>query len=182
MKVLSLEAEKLIRKALDYILYFEKFAFAQRLLNKAIKIYPEHPRAHSLKGDIYLLKGEVKKALKFYTKALEFDPKNPKILANIANCYDASQEYKLSLKYVNSAFSHMEERYTKIYPSIYEIKLNALIKLGKISLADKTLDASCKKLFQEDSEWLKTNFRPIIQNRLRNKKHSSGLKVVSGQF
>lgn len=182
MKVLSLEAEKLVRKAVDYILYFEKFAFAQRLLNKAIKICPKHSRAYSLKGDIYLLKGEVKKALKFYVKALEYDPKNPKILANIANCYDSIQDYKLSLKYVNSSFSHMEERYAKIYPSIYEIKLNALIKLGRISLADKTLEASGKKLFHDDCNWLRTNFRPIIQSRLRNKKHSSGLKVVSGQF
>ena len=55
---------------------------ALELFDKAIELDETATLAYANKGTLYSIRGEYKKAVAFYDKALEFDPKNIQILEN----------------------------------------------------------------------------------------------------
>jgi tetratricopeptide (TPR) repeat protein len=87
----------------DSFLYIGNYRGAVICLEEAFGIHPEVSLAFEI-GNIYLFEKQYENALKYYKKALNLNPKSPKVLFNAAKCFDMLRLYDKAADYRKQAF------------------------------------------------------------------------------
>lgn len=174
--VINIKSEVLFREAEDDLYYFNNLRKAELKLKQAIEYTPSHIKSIILYADIYFLKGNFKKAVSLYLTANNLKQYDFKIIASIANCYNALRNYYESLKYCNDALSVVKNDNFALYTQVIELKINNLIALGKYEDANRT--------FLQSRELLRQNLISSIYDslnekiKIHQKLSFSGLKIV----
>lgn len=70
-----------------------KIAFAEKILNKAVELYPEDEIAQLNLGQLYFNNGKTCKAIKCYERVLELKPNNINVLNNLFLLYRLVMDY-----------------------------------------------------------------------------------------
>ncbi|VAW68057.1 hypothetical protein MNBD_GAMMA09-2392 [hydrothermal vent metagenome] len=84
------------------LLHFKKNEYAEslKLVNKAIELNPEQAQAYNLRGQIYIINGNINKAKDDYLKAVKIKPAYKNAQYNLALLYDIYlQEIELAIKH-----------------------------------------------------------------------------------
>lgn len=175
--IINLKSEILFREAEDDFFYFNGLSSAERKLQTAIKLTPNHIKSIVLLADICFIKGKIKKALKLYIQADFISGNNPKIIAAIANCYYSLQMYNLAIKYSQSALKLIKGSNFELHSQIIEIKINALYELKRYKRAFYLYNIYKNNFYGENSICL--NYNELKEKLdLREKLNRSKLKVV----
>lgn len=178
--IINLKSEILFREAEDCFLYFNETKKAVKKLNEAIKISPLHHKSLTLKGDICFITGKIDEALELYKRAEDSFKNNSRILASIATCLEAKEDYLNALSYCDKAFLLINEHNCQIYLSLYELKTSILLKLKRYEQAKKFINKAKYDLSFDEITALK-NHKEIInlKLKLKNKLKVNNLKVLS---
>ena len=172
LKVINIKSETLFREAEDDFYYFNNVNSALKKLKEALKLTPYHKKSLILAGDIYFIKGQLKKALKLYINAYKINSDETKIQASICNCYYALKDYDNALKYCNKALKESEYENTLLYSQLTEIKINILIELKQYNSAYKIFTSWQTAEKNTNFEFIKEKIE--LQNKLKH----SRLKIV----
>lgn len=180
VNLLNLTAERLFRQAEDEFFYFSDSKKSLTLLNKILKTNPQMVKAIILKADIKLMQNKFKEAQELYEKAVVLNHKNPRALSSLAACLDMTGNYSLALKYCHLAFREMTIFYMDLYPSLYELKVNLLIKLRKYEKAQNLLDNAVYDLTSEEIGFLKACSQKFLKkkSKLSQRLKISNLKII----
>jgi tetratricopeptide (TPR) repeat protein len=163
--VTNLNSERHYREAYDYFYYMESSKFALLCVNKALNITPNHHKAWFLKGEIFLLENEVGQAIACFKEAEKCQGANndTRSFANIAVCYEMLEDYENALIWCNKALSNICGRDKGFLPSLYQLRISALIKLKRHALAKKAFKEYSSYLFKEDKYRIKMSLSNIVQ-------------------
>ena len=172
LKVINIKSETLFREAEDDFYYFNNVNSALKKLKEALKLTPYHKKSLILAGDIYFIKGQLKKALKLYINAYKINSDETKIQASICNSYYALKDYNNALKYCNKALKGSEYENTLLYSQLTEIKINILIELKQYNSAYKIFTSWQTAEKNTNFEFIKEKIE--LQNKLKH----SRLKIV----
>jgi len=66
---------------------------------KTVKAYPNFPDPYANIGAVYHNQGNYQEALKYYNKALEFNPNNRMVIGNLAKLYNSLGDVEKSNYY-----------------------------------------------------------------------------------
>lgn len=178
--VLSMGAERLYRLAEDNFFHFEKPKKALNLIEKSLELSPNFIKSMLLKADILLFSNKLREALSLYQNVVDFKSDNPRALASLAACLDMNGEYFSALKYCNLAFEEMSLVHMNLYPSLYELKFNLLIKLKKFNEAKYLLNNSVYDLTADEANFLRACNQKFIKKGLAQSKKikQCNLKVI----
>lgn len=177
--IINLKSEILYREAEDCFLYFNETEEAIAKLDESIELSPFHHKSLTLKGDIYFITGKIDEALNLYRQADMSSKNNSKILASIATCLEAKEDFTNALSYCDKAFVFINEYNCELYLSLYELKASILLKLKKYEQAKKFIAGAKHNLSFEEICTLKT-YNEIInfKLKLKNKVKISNLKIL----
>lgn len=177
--IINLKSEILFREAEDCFLYFNETKKAIKKLDEAINLSPFHHRSLTLKGDICFITGKIDEALELYKKADSSSKNNSRILASIATCLDAKEDYVNALSLCDKAFLFMHEDNCQHYLSLYELKTSILLKLRKYEQARMFITKAKHNLSFEDISSL-SNHKNIVNLKLKIKEklRATNLQVL----
>lgn len=108
-KIVGNTAEVLCRKAIVYS-FTDKQQYAQ-YLQKCLKVYPQHPRAHYLQGIDLNKKGDYEAAIAAYLRAIQCYPSTDRyhlneVYNNLANVYHQIGEHTKAVAAWKTALEH----------------------------------------------------------------------------
>ncbi len=179
-KVINMKSEVLFREAEDDFFYFNKMNMALKKLEEAIKLTPSHVKSLILCGDIYFIKGNVKKALALYKMAQAFGLNSAKGVASIANCLYVLKNYEEALIWADNAIKNLQKEEFTLYSQLIEMKINCLVEMKKYKEAyivfiqsQNVLDVvSLKNIYNSNYELI--NEKLQLQKKLK----ASRLQIV----
>ena len=119
MPSFSETAEELFKKGNDNISQ-NKFEDAEKNFLDAIKIKPKYSDAYIELGVLYKRKKQENKALEYFDKAVEIDPKKVNYF-KIKNAYDVDQNYDIPVKYYKNYIDKYPEENDYILNELYSI-------------------------------------------------------------
>lgn len=163
-KIYNLQAEKLIRSANDSFIYFKDYEMALMQAQQALELDPGNTKAFLLKGTVFFCLDELDTALEYFEKALEADPHCVEAYSLKANILDIKGDLKEALAFCNKAFVSVTRKNCDILTSLFDQKLAILIKSKKYREARATLKQCYNFLKEEDSSYLSSCYRDIIDN------------------
>lgn len=175
-KVINIKSELLFREAEDDLFYFNDLKKAAVKLGKALEYTPGHIKSIILFADVCFMSGKFKKALSLYLRASNLKKNDFRILASVANCFNALKKYNESLKYCNSALRVEYNDGLSVFAQVLELKINNLLSLGYFEEAYST--------FMKLGDYLKLNpISDVYSNlskklKMQKKLNYSGLKIV----
>jgi len=132
--ILSLQSDNVDIMFLLGSLYAElsRTQEAEAILNKAIKIDPEHDGCLNTLGYLYAEEGvKLDEAKELIGRALTIDPKNGAYLDSLGWVYYRQGQYEEALKYLQQADKQMKD------PVIHEHLGDVYVKLQKVDEAEK---------------------------------------------
>ena len=103
--------------------------------------------------------------MNIYYSALEFNFKNAKVYASIANCYELLQDYEKALMFVDKAFNLEIKPFGELYKFLYDLKVSILIRTRKYYQAKLEIDKSRYDLFFKDYVDLKQTNKKFSKYR-----------------
>ncbi|OGI00580.1 MAG: hypothetical protein A2Y25_07485 [Candidatus Melainabacteria bacterium GWF2_37_15] len=183
-KLYNLKAEKLIRAANDNFVYFKDYEMALMQLQEVLTLDPDNAKAYILKGTIFFCLDELQTALDCFEKALLTDPYSVEAYSLKANVLDIKGNLKEALDSCDKAFINVTEKNQELLTSLYDQKLAILIRSKRYREAKETLRQCYTSLKEEDSSYIASCYRDVIDNlhRKREKKKqlaSERFKLVS---
>merc|ERR1712029_909056 len=122
----------------DYRLNLSEVEAAIKKKEEEAYINPELADAEKLKGNECFKKGDWANAVKFYTEALKWTPKDAKIYSNRAACYTKLNAFDLTIKDCDSSIA-LDPNFVKAYLR----KANVLKAMGQ---AQKAMDVYSKAM------------------------------------
>jgi tetratricopeptide (TPR) repeat protein len=169
-KIYSFRAEKLIREASESFIYFRDYEMALQKVEEAIRLDFDNVKALILKGNIFSSIEENSIALQCYDRALSIDPFSAEAYTSKANILDTEGSLEEALKCCCNAFNYSSKKDHLLLTSLYDQKISILIKMKKYEEAKFTLKESYKTLKEEDSSYIASCYRDIIENFQKEKK------------
>jgi len=176
-KIYNLKAEKLVREANDNFIFFKDYELAMEQADEVIEIDPGNIRALILKGNIYFCLDEMERAYECYDRALQNNPSSAEAHSLKANILDINGQTKEALDSCEKAFKNLKKRDKELLTSLYDQKIAILIKLKKYSDAKQTLIESYKKLGKDDSAYIASCYRDVIDTLHKEKKRKKNIAV-----
>lgn len=110
----------------DYRLSLSEVEAEMKKAKEAAYINPELSEQEKLKGNECFKKGQWADAVKFYSEAIQRNPKDPKIYSNRAACYTKLNAFDLTIKDCDTAIK-MDPNFVKAYLR----KANVLKAMGQ---------------------------------------------------
>ena len=107
------KAKFLLKQAYDAI-DSSDFKTANKFVDKSLKLFPSYDEALIIKGDLYAVNHDFKKALTVYEKADMVKPNSARLKYNIGICYDRLKETDMSIAYYTNAIE-LKENYMFAY-------------------------------------------------------------------
>jgi tetratricopeptide (TPR) repeat protein len=142
---------------------FKNYEKAEELFERAIKLNPKNPEHYRRMGYIYEEKGQFKKAIKYYEKAVKntADYKNVPLNSRLADLYTDIGNCYLKLNERKKAIEALENASEK---NPYSIEMNALLhqlyvgseeydKAYKVWKNDNLIDESEDHVYKRVLEW-----------------------------
>lgn|GEM_PF-1726167 len=169
MSISNITSERLYRQACDYFYFLENTKFALLCIEKILNITPKHRKSWFLKGEIFLLENKIEEAVECFKKAEKYSApldNRARNLANIAVCYEMLEDYKKALLFCSKALDCICEEDYDFLPSLYQLQISSLIKLGHYSKAKRALKDFNSYLFSEDIHCLKMNLTNSIKEKV----------------
>ena len=176
-KIYYIKAEKLIREATDNFIYFKDYEMAIEQVNEVLQVDPTNTKAFILKGSIFFCIEELNDAYECFEKALEIDPFSAEALSLKANILDIKGYPKDALAFCKKAFKNLRKRDKELLTLLYDQKISILIKLKKYEEARQTLKESYKYLGEEDSLYIASCYRDVINTLHKEKKRKKEIAV-----
>ena len=99
---------------------------------KALEAYPNHIKSNLNAGSICYINNKFEKAIQFWNRALILEPKNTKILINIAIANDKAKKYSYAFCYYSRYLKNLEDQGT-----FEAVKVKDRIKEIEVDLEDK---------------------------------------------
>lgn len=176
-KIYDIKAERLVREAHDNFVFLKDYEMAMQQVEEVLEIDPVNTRALILKGNIYFCLDEMKTALTYYENALQADPFSAEAHSLKANILDINGRPKEALISCEKAFENLRKKDKELLTALYDQKIAILIKLKKYSEARETLHESYKKLGKEDSFYIASCYREVIESLHKEKKRKKTIAV-----
>ncbi len=163
MNIVYFNAEKFYRLAFDYFHYENNLDLAQKYINKALKSNKNHIKSILLKGEICLVKNNLKEAFRLFFNVQKMDSNNNLCLFLIAQTYNKDGNYKLAMEYMNKiSFNNIDD--TEFLYKCYSLQIDILIKLNQYKKAEKLLKTLDNKLPYDDFYTLEKSFYKMVEN------------------
>ena len=172
-----INVEKLIREANNNFIYFKDYEMAIKQVEEALDLDPVNTKALILKGTIFFCINEKKLALECFEKALDIDPSSAEAHSLKANILDVSGNLKEALVSCEKAFSNMVILDKEFLTALFDQKLAILIKLKKYTEAKQTLKQSYICLQKEDSSYITSCYKDVINTLQKDKKRKRQLAL-----
>jgi len=169
-KVFNLRAEKLVREANDTFIYYKDYEIALAQLNEALRLDPENIKALILKGDILFCINKDAEALEYFDLAINADPYCAEAYGSKAGTLDVLGKQIEALANCEMAFENITLKNRHILPSLFDQKIAILIRMKKFEEARKVLRNCTKKLSEEDTRYLTSCYRKIIETSCNESK------------
>ena len=141
-KVLNFSAEMYLKNAGDLFVYQGDYDAALAMVDKTLELQPDDSRAMVLKGDILYCLNRDLEALQMFNKVLEYYPECIEAHISKAGVLDVLGKTKESLKCCNKAFELFEPKYRFLLPSLYDQKIQLLVRLKQYRQAQKMLETA----------------------------------------
>lgn len=138
-KIINIKSELLFREAEDDFYYFNKPLSALKKLHSALELTPFHLKSIVLAADICFCRGNIKKAMRYYSVALSLSPKNTKFSASLGNCHKILGNNKKALAFFNNALENDNLDNISLSVQILELKAQCAIALKLYSEAKSAL-------------------------------------------
>lgn len=176
-KVINLKSEVLFREAEDDFFYFNKVNSAFKKLALAVELTPFHTKSLMLLADICFIKGDAKRALKYYQQAEVVSADKSKIYASFSNCYYVLKDYASAIKYVDLSLSSLKSDEFSLYSQLVEIKINALVELKRYSEANDLFEKSKQYMDSLTFKSIYNSSFEVINEKLKLKKRQQQVKL-----
>jgi len=176
-KIYYIKAEKLIREAADNFIYFKDYEMALKQADEVLELDPANTKAFVLKGSIFFCIEEMDEAFDCFEKALEIDPHSAETYSLKANVLDIKGYSKEALDSCGKAFRNLRKCDKELLTSLYDQKISILIKLKKYEEAKHTLKESYKHLGEEDSSYIASCYRDVIDKLHKEKKRKKTIAL-----
>ncbi len=176
-KIYNLKAERLVREANDNFIFYKDYEMAMQQAEEVLKIDPANIKALILKGNIFFCLDEINYALECYEKALQADLFSAEAHSLKANILDINGNTEEALDSCEKAFTNLRKRDGELLTALYDQKISILIKLKKYNEANETLKESFKILGKEDSAYIASCYRNVIQNLHKEQKRKKTIAI-----
>lgn len=186
-KVLNFSAELYLKSAGDLFVYHGDYEAALRMTDKTLEIQPDDVRAMVLRGDILYCMNRDIEALQMFNEVLKQYPECLEAHISKAGVLDVLGEHKEALRYCNRAFELILPKHRFLLPSLYDQKIQLLMRLKHYRQAQLLLQQAENQLSEEESTYLKqcyqSDLRQLTRNRskVRSKAKALNLTVITGK-
>jgi tetratricopeptide (TPR) repeat protein len=159
-KLKSIQVERQLQLAANLFVEQGEYAEALSILNKILRAHPEHAHALTMKADIqYCLRNDVE-ALTTLELALSAHPKHGDAYLSKAIILEGMGEYQAALRACHTALKYVAQGQPEWLVCALEQKMNLLLKLGRISEAQRLLERSQAHLSPQLTAYLSGLFQP----------------------
>ncbi len=176
-KIFNIKAEKLVREANDNLVFLKDYEMAMKQVEEVLEIDPENTRGLILKGNLFFCLDELQLALESYEAALQVNPDSAEALSLKANILDIYGETREAFESCEKAFKNLKKRDKELLTALYDQKIAILIKLKKYEEARQTLRESYNKLGKEDSSYIASCYREVIDNLHKEKQRKKTIAI-----
>lgn len=179
-KIVSIEAEKLVREASDNFIYFRDYKTVLKQVNRVLEIDGIHVKALILKGNVLFCLDKEDAALICFEKALSIDPFSAEAHSSKSNTLDVLGKIKEAFACCEKAFSNITAKDRDLLPALYDHKIALLLKMKKYPEARAILKESYKYLTSENSFKMASCYRDVINTLLEEQMYRK--KIASERF
>lgn len=186
-KVLNFSAELYLKSAGDLFVYHGDYEAALRMADKTLELQPDDVRAMVLRGDILYCMNRDLESLQMFNEVLKHYPDCLEAHISKAGVLDVLGETKEALTYCNRAFELMAPKHRFLLPSLYDQKIQLLMRLKHYRQAQLLLKQAEEQLTEEESTYLKqcyqSDLRQLCRHRSRilQKANDLNLTVINGK-
>lgn len=176
-----------LKSAGDLFVYHGDYEAALRMADKTLEIQPDDVRAMVLRGDILYCMNRDIEALQMFNDVLKQYPDSLEAHISKAGVLDVLGEPKEALLFCTRAFDLVLPKHRFLVPSLYDQKIQLLIRLKHYRQAQMMLKQAEEKLTEEESTYLKQCYQSDLKQlcrdrkRIRQKAEDLKLTVISGK-
>lgn len=158
MRVINFLAEKYYKIAYDTFFYIEDNKKANKYVQYALDIEPNHIKALRLKGAILLLEDKIKPALEVWKKLYRMNQDDFEVTSKLAYCLGETGSYDEALEFCEKSAVQVSLGDFEKMSALYKLKIDLLLDTKKPKSAFKLFKNALKILKSSDAYELKQSY------------------------